>query len=62
MRNCKCFIKQYPHGFNDGFEYHDGKCPPLTISSWPANNFVIFYEEKKCPFTSRKQPCNDSSR
>ena len=25
MRNCKCFIKQYPHGFNDGFEYHDGK-------------------------------------
>ena len=45
MRNCKCFMKQYPHGFNDGFEYHDGKCPPLPISSWPANNFVIFYED-----------------
>lgn len=28
MKNCKCFIKQYPHGFNDGFEYTDGKAPP----------------------------------
>jgi len=45
MRNCKCFITQYPHGFNDGFEYHDGKAPPITISSWQANNFVIFYED-----------------
>ena len=44
MRNCKCFIKQYPHGFNSGFEYHDGKAPPLTTSSWQFNNFVILYD------------------
>ena len=37
-------MKQYPHGFNDGFEYHDGKAPPLTTSSWQFNNFVILYD------------------
>lgn len=36
----KIWIKQYPHGFNHGFEYMDGKCPPLTTSSWQHNNFV----------------------
>ena len=44
MKNYKCFMKQYPHGFNDGFEYHDGKAPPLTTSSWQFNNFVILYD------------------
>lgn len=24
----KLWMIQYPHGFNDGFEYHDGKSPP----------------------------------
>ena len=45
MKNYKCFIKQYPHGFNDGFEYHDGKAPTLTTSSCGFNNFVILYED-----------------
>jgi hypothetical protein len=35
------YLKQYPHGFNDGFEYHDGICPAITISSWQHNNFII---------------------
>lgn len=35
------FIKQYPRGYNDGFEYHDGKSPSLTTSSWEHNNFLI---------------------
>lgn len=34
------YLKQYPHGFNDGFEYHD-VCPAITISSWQHNNFII---------------------
>lgn len=35
------FIKQYPRGYNYGFEYHDGKCPSLTTSSWEQNNFLV---------------------
>lgn len=35
------FIKQYPRGYNDGFEYHDGKSPSLTTSSWEHNNFLV---------------------
>lgn len=27
----KLWMIQYPHGFNDGFEYHDGKAPPHYI-------------------------------
>lgn len=39
-------LKQYPHGFNDGFEYHDGICPTITKSSWQHNNFIIeIYDE-----------------
>lgn len=41
------YLKQYPHGFNDGFEYHDGICPSITISSWQNNNFIIeVYEDE----------------
>lgn len=28
MRKSEVYIKQYPHGFNDGFWYVNGKCPP----------------------------------
>ena len=35
------YIKQYPRGFNDGFEYKDGICPTITTSSWQHNNFAI---------------------
>lgn len=61
MKKIKCFMKQYPHGFNDGFEYHDGKAPPLTISSWQANNFVIFYEENPNSETRRGRKMADKS-
>lgn len=33
-------LKQYPHGYNDGFEYKD-VCPTITISSFEHNNFII---------------------
>ncbi len=35
------YVKQYPHGFNDGFDFHDGICPAITISSWQHNNFIV---------------------
>lgn len=35
------FIKQYPRGFNDGFEYKDGYAPTVTRSSFENNNFVV---------------------
>jgi site-specific DNA-cytosine methylase len=38
-------MKSYPHGFNDGFEYLDGKAHSITTSSWEHNNFVVFYED-----------------
>ena len=41
MKLIDAWIKQYPHGFNDGFLYTDGVCPALTISSWTHNNFVM---------------------
>lgn len=44
MRKSEVYIKQYPHGFNDGFWYVNGKCPPLTTSSWWHNNFVVSFE------------------
>lgn len=44
MKNRRAYIQQYPHGFNDGFTYTDGKTPPITTSSWAFNNFVVIYE------------------
>ena len=41
------FIKQYPRGFNDGFEYKDGYAPTITTSSFEHNNFVIEPSIKK---------------
>ena len=41
----KLWMIQYPHGFNDGFEYHDGKAPPLTTSSWQFNNFLVIEDD-----------------
>lgn len=38
------FIKQYPRGFNNGFEYKEGYAPTITKSSFEHNNFVV---EKK---------------
>lgn len=35
------FIKQYPRGFNHGFEYKDGYAPTITTSSFEQNNFVV---------------------
>lgn len=35
------FIKQYPRGFNDGFEYKAGCAPTITTSSFEHNNFVV---------------------
>lgn len=35
------YVKQYPRGFNDGFEYRNGISPTITTSSWQNNNFVI---------------------
>ena len=35
-------VIQYPHGFNYGFEYTDGICPAITISSWQHNNFIKY--------------------
>lgn len=52
----KIWIKQYPHGFNDGFEYRDGKCPPLTTSSWQHNNFVVIAEEENEREDMRSEP------
>lgn len=40
-------IIQYPHGFNYGFEYNDGICPSITISSWQHNNFIKMEENIK---------------
>lgn len=34
------YVKQYPHGFNSGFLYHN-MCPAITKSSWEYNNFII---------------------
>ena len=33
------FIKQYPRGFNDGWEYD--VCPANTTSGWQNNNFLV---------------------
>ena len=33
------FIKQYPRGFNDGWEYD--VCPAITTSGWQNNNFLV---------------------
>lgn len=35
------YVKQYPRGFNDGFEYKDGISPTITTSSWEHNNLLI---------------------
>ena len=40
-------IIQYPHGFNYGFEYNDGICPAITISSWQHNNFIKMAEQRQ---------------
>lgn len=40
---CDCpnepFIKQYPRGFNNGWEYDI--CPAITTSGWQNNNFLV---------------------
>lgn len=33
------FIKQYPRGFNPGWEFN--LCPAITTSAWQNNNFVV---------------------
>lgn len=40
-------VIQYPHGFNYGFEYSNGICPSITISSWQHNNFIKMEEQKQ---------------
>lgn len=35
-------VIQYPHGYNYGFEYTNGICPAITISSWQNNNFIKY--------------------
>lgn len=35
------YVKQYPRGFNDGFEYRNGIIPTITTSRWQNNNFII---------------------
>lgn len=39
-------VIQYPHGFNYGFEYTDGICPAITISSWQHNNFINYMADQ----------------
>ena len=39
-------VIQYPHGFNYGFEYTDGICPAITISSWQHNNFIKYMADQ----------------
>lgn len=45
------FVKQYPRGFNNGFEHHNGKVPTLTTSSWENNNFIVFPDGSIRSFT-----------
>lgn len=40
-------VIQYPHGFNYGFEYSNGICPSITISSWQHNNFIKMAEQRQ---------------
>lgn len=35
------FIKQYPRGFNPGFEFKEGYSPAITTSSWEHNNYLV---------------------
>ena len=39
-KNDNISVIQYPHGFNYGFEYKNGICPSITISSWQHNNCI----------------------
>lgn len=39
-------VIQYTHGFNYGFEYTDGICPTITISSWQHNNFIKYMADQ----------------
>lgn len=53
------FIKQYPRGFNNGFEYKNGYAPAITTSSWENNNFLV--EPVTCAMRGRN-PDNPSDR
>lgn len=48
----KPYVQQYPHGFNRGCRYFDGKVPTMTASSWANNHVIVFPDGTIRKFTA----------